>query len=80
MEITIIGSNTIDGIKLRKNIIKIANNIEDKITINLIDEKRLETLPLLYINSQLVSCGKVPSEKEIVKLLKRNYKDNNTMV
>lgn len=80
MEITIIGSNTIDGIKLRKNIIKIANNIKDKITINLIDEKSPETLPLLYINSQLVSSGKVPSEKEIVKLLKRNYKDNNTMI
>lgn len=80
MEITIVGSNTINGIRLRKNIIKIANNIEDKITINLVDEKKEESLPILYINNQLISSGKVPSEKEIVKLLKRNYKDNNTMV
>ena len=80
MEITIIGSNTINGIKLRKNIIKIANNIEEKITINLIDEKDKEKLPILYINNELISSGKIPSEKEIVKLLKRNYKDTKTMI
>lgn len=80
MEITIIGSNTINGIKLRKTIIKIANNIEEKITINLIDKKSQDTLPKLYINNKLISSGKIPSEKEIVKLLKRNYKDNKTMI
>ncbi len=80
MEITIIGSNTINGIKLRKNIIKIANKIEEKITINLIDEKDKEKLPILYINNELISSGKIPSEKEIVKLLKRNYKDTKTMI
>ena len=80
MEITIIGSNTINGIKLRKNIIKIANKIEEKITINLIDKKSKDTLPKLYINNKLISSGKIPSEKEIVKLLKRNYKDNKTMI
>ena len=80
MEITIIGSNTINGIKLRKNIIKIANKIEEKITINLIDEKDKEKLQILYINNELISSGKIPSEKEIVKLLKRNYKDTKTMI
>lgn len=80
MEITIIGSNTINGIKLRKNIIKIANKIEEKITINLIDEKDKEKLPILYINNKLISSGKILSEKEIVKLLKRNYKDTKTMI
>ena len=80
MEITIIGSNTINGIKLRKNIIKIANKIEEKITINLIDEKDKEKLPILYINNELISSGKIPSKKEIVKLLKRNYKDTKTMI
>ena len=80
MEITIIGSNTINGIKLRKNIIKIANKIEEKITINLIDEKDKEKLPILYINNELISSSKIPSEKEIVKLLKRNYKDTKTMI
>lgn len=80
MEITIIGSNTINGIKLRKKIIKIANKIEEKITINLIDEKDKEKLPILYINNKLISSGKIPSEKEIVKLLKRNYKDHKTMI
>lgn len=80
MELTIIGSNTIEGIKLRKNIIKVANNIEEKITINLIEETTERNLPILYINKQLISKGKTLSEKEIVKQIKRNDKHLKSML
>ena len=80
MNITIIGSNTIDGIKLKRNIIKVANELDFKIIINLIDDNNKNQLPKLYINNNLISEGKILSEKEIVKLLKRDYNELNTMV
>lgn len=80
MTITIIGSNTIEGIKLKKNIIRIANELEDKVIINLIDDNKKDKLPILYINNKLICEGKTPSEKEIVKLLKRDYNEHNTMI
>ena len=80
MNITIIGSKTIDGIKLKRNIIKVANELDSKIIINLIDDNNKNKLPKLYINNNLISEGKTLSEKEIVKLLKRDYNELNTMV
>ncbi len=71
MKIEIIGSNTINGIKLRKRVLKIANEVEDKIVINLIEDYEQVNLPILYINDKLVSRGLIPSEKEIVKYLKK---------
>lgn len=74
MKIEIIGSNTINGIKLRKRILKIANEVDGKIIINLVEDYDDANLPFLYINSKLVSKGIVPSEKEIVKYIKNYYK------
>ena len=45
MTIKIIGSNTINGIKLKRMILKIANTIDGKITINLIDDLSHNDLP-----------------------------------
>ena len=75
MKIEIIGSNTINGIKLRKRIIEIANRVEGKITISLIENYNQKELPCVYINNQLRSTGTVPHKKEIEKYLKNNYKE-----
>lgn len=75
MKIEIIGINTINGLKLKKKVIEIANYIDGKITINLIEEYNIPNLPLLYINNKLISQGNVPPKKEIVKYLKNNYKE-----
>lgn len=75
MTIKIIGSNTINGIKLKRIILKIANTIDSKITINLIDDLSHNDLPILYINNNLISKGLVLNEKELIKHFKNNIKD-----
>lgn len=74
MTIKIIGSNTSNGIKLKKTIIKLANTIEETVIINLIDDKTLTNLPYFYINDTLISKGTVPQEREILKYFKKKYK------
>lgn len=80
MTITIIGSNTIEGTKLKKHIIKVVNELDNKVVINLIDDNKKDKLPILFINNKLICEGKTLSEKEIVKLLKRDYNEHNTMI
>lgn len=75
MKIEIIGSNTINGIKLRKKIVEIANNIEGKVVITLIEDFNNKDLPFLYINNQLVSKKIIPHKKEIINFIKKNAKD-----
>ncbi len=74
MKIDIIGSNTVNGIKLRKRVIEIVNELDGKVIINLVDEYQMKELPHLYINGKLFSSGNVPSEKEIVKYLLNELK------
>lgn len=74
MKIEIVGSNTLNGIKLRKRILKVANEIDSKIIISLVDDYEQRNLPILYINSELVSKGVILTEKEIVKYLKKYCK------
>lgn len=75
MIIKIIGVNTINGIKLKKTILKIANEIEGRVIINLIDNNTLSNLPILYVDDELVSEGIILSNKEIIRILKKHYKD-----
>lgn len=73
MIIKIVGANTINGIKLRQRIIDVVSKIDQKITINLLDDTENEGfLPVLYINNRLISKGKVLSNKEIIKSIKKN--------
>lgn len=73
MIIKIVGANTINGIKLRQRIIDVVSKIDQKITINLLDDTENEGfLPILYINNHLISKGKVLSNKEIIKSIKNN--------
>lgn len=75
MIIKIIGVNTINGIKLKKTILKIANEIEGRVIINLIDNNTLSNLPILYVDDELVSEGTILSNKEIIRIFKKHYKD-----
>jgi len=75
MKIEIIGCNTINGIKLRKRVVEIVNNIDGKVIISLVEDFTHQDLPFLYINDQLVSKGTVPNNKEIVKYIKKIYKE-----
>lgn len=75
MTVKIIGSNTINGLKLKRVILKVANSFEEKIIITFIDDLSHNDLPILYINNHLISKGFVLNEKEIVKHFKNNIKE-----
>lgn len=80
MNIKIIGSNCSNGIKLRKNLLKALNSYEDKVQIELKDDKdtqnkyNIKNIPGLVINGNICTQGCVPSEKEIMKYIKKYTK------
>lgn len=74
MEIKIVGANTLNGIILKKRIIKIAYNIDEKVTIHFIEKQNIEDEAFLYINNKLLQQEKLPAEKDIVKFIKKLYK------
>ncbi len=75
MKIDIIGANTKEGITLRNKLIELSNNINEKVTINLIYDKNIQQFPILYIDGKLISKNKIIRDKEIVKYMKKNYKE-----
>lgn len=74
MKINIIGENSSNRMKLLKNLNKVTKNEDINIEINVIDDK--ETLskykdknkPILMINENIISNGKILTDREI-----RNY-------
>lgn len=75
MKIDIIGANTKEGITLRNKLIELSNNINEKVTINLIYDKNIQQFPILYIDGKLISKNKIIRDKEIVKYMKKKYKE-----
>ncbi len=75
MKIEIIGSNTINGIKLKKRILNVVNLIDEKVVISLVEDYDQKNLPFLYINGRLISKGRIISEKEIVKYLQNGFNE-----
>ena len=75
MEIKIIGSNTLNGLILRKRIIRIVNNMDEKVIIHFIDNIDTTNKATLYINNMLVNKDNLPAEKDIVKFIKKIYKE-----
>ena len=69
MTITIIGYNTEKGNLLKNRIIKIVNEMDSKVTINL-ESSNEKDIPILYLNNQRISTKKVLSEREIAKYFK----------
>lgn len=75
MKVELIGANTPKGKILRNRLIEVSTILDDKITINLINDKDEKNLPLLYINNNLISKGKIISKRDLLKYLKNNYKE-----
>ncbi len=74
MEIKIVGANTLNGIILKKRIIKIVYNMDEKVTIHFVESQNIEDNACLYINNKLLQKDSLPAEKDIVKFIKKLYK------
>lgn len=76
MNIKIVGSNCSNGIKLKKLLLKIANNYDGDVEIELKDDQEsmrkynIKNIPGLVINGKKFSEGKVPNVREILKYIK----------
>ena len=76
MNIKIIGSNCSNGIKLKKLLLKVANNYDGDVEIELKDDQEsmrkynIKNIPGLVINGKKFSEGKVPNDREIMKYIK----------
>ncbi len=76
MNIKIIGSNCSNGIKLKKLLLKVANNYDGDVEIELKDDQEsmrkynIKNIPGLVINGKKFSEGKVPNDREILKYIK----------
>lgn len=73
MNLKIVGYDCSNGIKLRKNILKINEyniNLELLNGSNYEKKYNIKNIPALIINDKVVSEGKVLNEKEIVRMIK----------
>lgn len=73
MVIKIIGSNCSNGIKLKKNLLKVVNEYKGNVEIELCDDLKkynIKNVPGLVINNKKCLEGKVPSTRELLKLIK----------
>ena len=75
MNIKIVGTNSSNKIKLIKNIKKSINNLkmdQEPNMLNVISDKNytVKNHPLLIINDNVISEGKVLTEREISKYIK----------
>ncbi|HIS12264.1 MAG TPA: thioredoxin family protein [Candidatus Onthocola stercoravium] len=76
MNIKIVGSNCSNGIKLKKLLLKVANNYDGDVEIELKDDQEsmrkynIKNIPGLVINGKKFSEGKVPNDREILKYIK----------
>ncbi len=76
MNIKIIGSNCSNGIKLKKLLLKVVNNYDGDVEIELKDDQEsmrkynIKNIPGLVINGKKFSEGKVPNDREILKYIK----------
>lgn len=76
MNIKIIGSNCSNRIKLKKLLLKVANNYDGDVEIEFKDDQEsmkkynVKNIPGLVINGKKISEGKVPNDREILKYIK----------
>lgn len=73
MNLKIVGYDCSNGIKLRKNILKINEyniNLELLNGSNYEKKYNIKNIPALIINDKVVSEGKVLNEREIVRMIK----------
>ena len=76
MEIKIIGSNSKEGIIYKKRVLEAVMEIDEAVTISLIDDidiirkYNIIKKPALVINDDITIEGRMIATKELVKLLK----------
>jgi len=73
MEIKIIGSNTTNGKILRNRVIEAAMEVDDKITITLINDDedyKIKKRPALVIGDNITIEGRMITTKELCKIIK----------
>ena len=76
MNIKIIGSDCSNGIKLKKNLLKVANDYDGDVEIEFKDDQEsmkkynIKNKPGLVINGKKISEGKVSNDREIMKYIK----------
>ena len=73
IRIKIIGSNSSNGIKLKKMVKKAIKNSEINIDLYELNDSKsrynIKNTPALIINDEIVSTGKILSDREIKKLI-----------
>lgn len=73
VNIKLVGSNSKNGTKLRKNIDKIVKKNEIDINIELIDNNfpkyKIKQIPALIIDDKVISEGRVLTTRELEKVL-----------
>ena len=74
MEITVIGNKSSNRIKLVKNVIKALKELDINVIPNILDDnknlKKYKNTPILIINENVVSTGKVLTDREIKHYIK----------
>ena len=75
MHLKIIGSDCSNGLKILKNIKKVEKNLSMKIDVEEVpisakEKYNIKVTPTIIINNKKISEGTVPSEKELIKILK----------
>ena len=75
MHLKIIGSDCSNGMKIIKNLKKVEKELDmdlniEKIPISNKDKYNIKVVPTIMINDKKVVEGSVPSERELIKILK----------
>lgn len=73
MNITIIGKNSSNKIKLQKNIKKTLDNLkleQTPIIVDIPNDNNYKNTPVLIINEEMISEGKVLTERKISRYIK----------
>ncbi len=75
MELKLIGSDCSNGIKIKKNLKKASKELKTKLDIIEVpmsskDKYQVKVVPTIIINNEKVTEGEVPTEKELIKMLK----------
>jgi len=77
VDIKIIGSNSSNGIRLRKVVTRASEAYRGSVTIELLDDMKemkkhkIKNVPGLVINGKVVSEGYVPSVREIEHIMQQ---------
>lgn len=75
MRLKIIGSDCSNGMKIIENLRKVEKELDMKIDVEQVpiskkDKYNIKVIPTIIVNDKKVTEGFVPSERELIKILK----------